>query len=131
MNRTAACEWLRIAKHDLDAAKILWEAHHYTNTIGTLLQQSIEKTLKALLAYRNKKIPKTHDLVLLIYEVDLTCDDHDMTLMIRASEYYKEERYPNPNYALPTRQEIREVLSFAEKIFSSVSRSIKEDDTSR
>ena len=47
MNKTSAKEWLVIAFHDLQSAKILYEANHYTDSIGNDLQQSIEKILKS------------------------------------------------------------------------------------
>ena len=62
MNKTASFEWLVIAYHDLKSAEILYNANHFTDSIGNDLQQSIEKTLKAILASQNKKIPKSHDL---------------------------------------------------------------------
>jgi len=38
----------------------------------------------------------------------------------QATNYYKEDRYPNPNYCLPSRDEINEVLDFTEKLFVRV-----------
>lgn len=43
-NNAAAQEWLNLALHDLDAAKTLFEANHFNDTISFLLQQSIEKS---------------------------------------------------------------------------------------
>jgi len=31
-----------------------------------------------------------------------------------------EDRYPNPNYSLPSRDEVQEVLEFTEKLFKHV-----------
>jgi len=64
-NRTLALEWLERAWHDLESARILFEVDHFTDVIGVDIQQSIEKTLKSLLAFQNKKIIKTHNLVIL------------------------------------------------------------------
>ena len=61
-NRTLAKEWLVKAYHDLSSAEVLYNANHFTDTIGFDLQQSIEKSLKSFLAFDNKKIRKTHDL---------------------------------------------------------------------
>ena len=33
---------------------------------------------------------------------------------------YKEDRYPNPNYSLPSREEIGKVLEFTEELFNNV-----------
>jgi len=121
MNKQAAIEWLIISYHDLKSAQILYEANHYTDSIGSDLQQSIEKALKSMIAFNNKKIPKSHDL----YEVysliaELTLHDEDIKLLYIATEYLKEERYPNPHYSLPPREEIKRVLTMAETIFEDV-----------
>ena len=122
MNKSAAKEWLTIAFHDLQSAKILYEARHYTDSIGNDLQQSIEKILKAILAVENKKIPKSHDL-LEVYENikdKISFEDVEILILAKATEYHKEDRYPNPNYSLPPREEIKEVLEFTDKLFDRV-----------
>ena len=113
MNKTASIEWLTVAYHDFKSAQILFEANHYTDSIGNDLQQSIEKILKSVLASKNKKIPKTHDL----YEIYTMLDEvqlpeHEINLLDVATEYFKEDRYPNPHYCLPENEEIGEVLNF-------------------
>ena len=105
MNKTASLEWLIIAYHDLKSAQILYDANHYTDSIGSDLQQSLEKILKSILAFKNEKIPKTHDL----YEVydllnDLFLEEDEITILYVATEYLKEDRYPNPNYCLPEKK---------------------------
>jgi HEPN domain-containing protein len=122
MNRTAAIEWLRIAYHDLKSAQILFEANHYTDSIGNDLQQSLEKTLKAVIAHKNQRIPKSHDL-LEIFECvksDVFLEEGQIVLLAKATEYHKEDRYPNPSYSLPPREEIYEVLQFSEELFARV-----------
>ena len=122
MNKTSAKEWLVIAFHDLQSAKILYEANHYTDSIGNDLQQSIEKILKSILAVENKKIPKTHDLLEVYESINdkISFDDDDFLILAKATEYHKEDRYPNPNYSLPSRDEIKEVLDFTERLFDKV-----------
>jgi HEPN domain-containing protein len=130
-NKTSAIEWLRIASHEIGAAKILYEADHFTDSIGSLLQQSIEKSLKALLAYDNKKILKSHDLVEIYSLVHSKIDlGDDIELLEIATEYYKEDRYPNPNYTLPPKEEIKIVMDFSQKLFDIVCEKlkIKKDD---
>ena len=46
-NKTHATEWLEKAYHDLDSARLLFEAGHFTDT-RYLLHQSIEKSLNHL-----------------------------------------------------------------------------------
>ena len=121
MNKTASLEWITIAFHDLKSAQILYEANHYTDSIGSDLQQSIEKLLKSILASKNNKIPKTHDLYEvydLIDEINLL--ESELKLLDKATLYLKEDRYSNPEYCLPPRKEIKEVLYFTEKLFENV-----------
>ncbi len=57
-NKPYAIEWLAKSYHDLEGAKLLLNADHYTDTISYVLHQSLEKTLKSILAYENKSIVK-------------------------------------------------------------------------
>ena len=127
-NKTAALEWLRIAYHDLKSAEILYDAKHYTDSIGNDLQQALEKLFKALMAAKNEKIPKTHDL-LEIYESieDFEIDESDLLYLALATEYFKEERYPNPSYSLPKREEIAQVLAFTQQIFTTICNKLQID----
>ena len=122
MNKASAKEWLNIAFHDLKSAQILYGVNHYTDSIGSDLQQSIEKILKSILAYENKKIPKSHNL-LEVYEyinTKIILVDDEIIFLIKATLYLKEDRYPNPNYSLPAKEEIKEILDFTEDLFEKV-----------
>jgi len=121
-NKTYAKEWLTFSKKNLDTAKLLFEASHYEDIIGVEIQQSLEKLLKSIMANENIKIPKEHDLVKLYFMIDAFMDikDDEVILLKIATNYYKEDRYPNPNYSLPSRDEIKRVLDFAEKLFDDV-----------
>lgn len=57
-NKEAAKEWLEQSDHDLQAAQLLFEADHYTDTISYILQQALEKTLKAVIASQNRPMKK-------------------------------------------------------------------------
>ena len=122
MNKTAAKEWLQKAWHDVSSAKILFEANHYTDTIGVDLNYSIEKILKSFLAYENKKIEKTHELFI-IYELVksyLKLDNHEIKLLVIATKYHIAEAYPSFEKQMPSRNEIKEILEFTEGLFSRV-----------
>ena len=131
MNKTASKEWLRIAQHDLLSAQILFDANHFTDSIGNDLQQALEKILKSFLAYQNAKIPKSHDL-LELYEYiseDIELKEKDLRYLALATEYFKEERYPNPNYFLPPKEEIEEVLAFTKRLFTTICDQLEIDPT--
>lgn len=121
-NKTYAKEWLAFAVRNLITAQHLFEVRHFTDIIGIELQQCLEKTLKAHLAYQNQKIPKEHDLVKLYFVLEDKLQlDEDAILTLRlATNYFKEDRYPNPNYTLPTEDEIKDVLEFTESLFNTV-----------
>ena len=121
-NKTYAKEWLMFSKKNLDTAKLLYEVNHYEDIIGIELQQSLEKLLKSIFANENIKIPKDHDLVKLYYSIEkfLPLEEDEVIYLRIATDYYKEDRYPNPNYSLPPRDEIKEVLDFIEKLFDKV-----------
>ena len=128
-NKTSAMEWLRIAYHDLKSAQILFKANHYTDSIGNDLQQSLEKILKSISAYDNKQIKKSHDLVEIYAQLTdkLDLEDNEIDFLEKATEYFKEDRYPNPSYSLPAKDEIKEILEFTELLFNRVSKMLNID----
>ena len=131
MNKTAAIEWLRIASHDLLSAQILFDANHFTDSIGNDLQQALEKMLKSILASKNEKIPKSYDL-LEIYEYisnEMEIKEKDLRFLALATEYFKEDRYPNPNYFLPPKEEIEDVLAFTKRLFTKICDHLEIDPT--
>ena len=122
MNKSAAEEWLKKAWHDLTSAEILYRENHYTDSIGVDLHYAIEKALKSILAYRNSKIPKSHDLGMIYSLVtdNLVIAENEIDLLEIASEYHIQEAYPGFSRSLPCRKEIEEVLIFAKSLFERV-----------
>ena len=121
MNEKLAKEWLIASWHNLSAAKLLYEVEHFTDIIAVELHYSCEKSIKTFLAYENKKIPKTHNLIELYKQ---TMDDIDLTeyldLLALITKYHIEESYPVFNKTLPARDEVKEVLDFSEMLFTLV-----------
>ena len=122
MNKPSAIEWLKKVYHDLRSAQILYDANHYTDSIGVDLHYAIEKSFKTFLAYENKKIPKTHDLHLLRNEIldYISFDFEDIKIINIATDYHIEESYPQYDRQLPSKKEIKEVLDFTEELFEKV-----------
>lgn len=124
MNKTAATEWLTYAHNDLNGAILLYKASHSTDTISYILHQSIEKSLKALMASNNQPIKKTHNLVEL-YE--LVCDENfqltqeEVFKLSIATTYYTKQRYPTPHKKLPSIEEIKKIIDVSKKIFDLIS----------
>jgi len=119
MNKNSAKEWLEKVYHNFSAAKILFEANHYTDVVAVELHYAIEKAFKSFLAFENKKIPKTHDLDELYSMVKdkIELDESEIQIINIASEYHIEESYPSLVSSLPQKEEIKEVINFAEELF--------------
>jgi len=122
-NETYAREWIDFAYRNLLTAIRLNEVDHFTDIIVIELQQTIEKLLKALLAYENRKIPKSHFLdELASLTTMIEFDDRELSLLEKATDYYREDRYPNPRYTLPTEAETEELLDFTRTLFETTCR---------
>lgn len=125
-NKLYASEWLGLAGKNLETADLLFRENHYTDVIGIEIQQALEKVFKALQAYNNISIEKTHDLVKLHRKTlkFLTLLQEDLELLEIISDYYLSNRYPGPNYSMPTKQEIANALSLAHKVFAHVKKCV-------
>lgn len=120
-NKHHALEWLELAKHNLEAADLLYKSGHYTDVIGIELHQALEKSIKAIYAYRNIKIIKTHNLIRLANNCDLSSIiQTDYDILEEASDYYSESRYPGPQYQMPSMNEIENVHNFAHDLYDKV-----------
>lgn len=128
-NKPYAIEWLIFSKKNLDTALLLFNANHYEDIVGIELQQCLEKLLKSFMAFENIKIPKEHDLVKLYYTIEtyLDLDSADIVRLRIATDYYKEDRYPNPYYSLPSREEINDILNFTQHLFDKICISLNID----
>ena len=113
-NKPHAIEWLEKSYHDLDSAKVLFKAGHYTDTIGYILHQSIEKIFKSCLAYSNVPIMKTHNLIELyeFLEAPLDLNEDEIEYLAIATTYHVKQRYPSPHKRLPSKEEIGAILDF-------------------
>ncbi len=120
MNEQLAKEWLNKAWHHLSSAKLLYDAQHYTDIIAVELHYTIEITLRSFLAYENKQIKKTHDLL----ELSLLVENHiqidELNILSLATKYHIREAYPPRNRRLPSINEVKEVLDFTEELFEKV-----------
>ena len=128
-NRIYALEWLQFAYRSLITAQHLFEVNHFTDIIVIDTQQAIEKTLKSIMAYQNKKITKTHNLDELASLITdkILFDDDEIKLLEKITDYYREDRYPNPNYTLPSHEETKEILDFAITLFDDVCKKLNID----
>lgn len=121
-NLTYALEWLGFAEKNLETARLLIRENHFTDSIVIEIQQTIEKTLKAVYAYTGTAIPKTHVLMVLFNfgKEKIALDEFNPDDIIAISDYYETDRYPGPKYALPERSEVEQYFVLAEKLFAEV-----------
>lgn len=121
-NKAYAREWLAFARRHLETATLLYEANHYGDVIVIEAQQAMEKSLKALLALDNVKIPRSHDLgeIAALLHATISFREEEKSLLERATDYYKEDRYPNPRYSLPSQEEVESILAFARQLHEQV-----------
>ena len=121
-NQTYAIEWLNLAKRNLDTARLLLRENHYTDSIAIEIQQTIEKSFKAVYAYYGINIPRTHALTILFNFVNekIPLDVTDIEVIITISDYYETDRYPGPRYVVPSRDEVEHFFLFAEQLYSKI-----------
>jgi len=121
MNKASAVEWLKKAWHNLSGAKLFYEVNHYTDVTAVELHYAVEKILKSFLAYENKKIPKTHDLIEIYKLVKIHIDlDDNLILLKQITSYHIEESYPAFDRDMPQKEEMKKVIEFTFEIFEKV-----------
>jgi HEPN domain-containing protein len=125
--------WLQYAKDDLHSAETLMKASIY-NMVCFHSQQAVEKTLKAIIAFYDKDIMRTHNLIRL-YKI---CEDfHHEKLFIEEdwliflNDVYIDSRYPADFGVLPGGQpdqnDAGKALKYANSIFERLRPIIEED----
>lgn len=93
-------ELLRVATGDLQTAKVLVD-HPLGRPENTffLLQQVVEKSLKAVLCHRKLAIPLTHDISALIALIPSTCSaPPNQKALLALTEFASIRRYEEGNY---------------------------------
>lgn len=123
MSEQIAREWLKAAMLDMDSIRYILKAEHLTPVVAFHAQQAIEKTLKAILEFKNINTPKVHKLQTLLDLADVSIEiDEDLILVL--DDLYIESRYPGDFGLLPdgkpTLEDAREFYETAEKMFDHV-----------
>ncbi len=117
-------EWLKLAYADVLTCGEIKDNSILTNMMAFHAQQAVEKSLKSLLAFHKRKIPKTHSLNNLFELCREYIDVPDEEIVNVLDELYIESRYPGdmgilPN-GKPTLSEANEFYIFAKDFFSDV-----------
>jgi HEPN domain-containing protein len=123
MNKELAKEWLLSAMSDLKSIEHIIDDEFLTHMVAFHAQQSVEKSLKALLEYQSKRVPKEHS-TLTLYAMAEDCFDEplDKGMLTDCDDLYIEARYPVdlgllPN-GKPSKRDAVEFHEFAEKVFA-------------
>lgn len=115
--------WLCFAQRNLELAKLLTKEGYYEDVIGFELQQSIEKSFKAILVNYHKPVIDTHDLNVLREAVSakyLIEDYMIVELLEIATGYYLNARYPNSDYSVPESKTLFEIEELAHLLFEGI-----------
>ena len=120
--------WLAFAREDLRIAELALNEGLY-NQVCFHSEQCVEKVLKAWLAKKGKKIPRTHrmaDLLTLIPANVVAGMAEEILLLDR---FYIPTRYPDAlpgslQEGMPNKQEAQETLDIATKVLRSIGTSL-------
>jgi HEPN domain-containing protein len=121
-------EWLKAANDDLLLIEKIRNEKDLTHLSAFHSQQAIEKSLKALLEFNKKDIPKIHSLNKLfkICEKEVSVKDFDIVSTL--DSLYIESRYPSSlgllPYGKPTLDDANEFYLFAKMISTQVKKII-------
>lgn len=122
-------DWLFHAYQDLLAARMLIEDRRLFNPTVFHCQQAIEKSLKAFLLYKHRKLFDGHNLTWLCKQAALT--DQSFTKWIGKStllnRFYIETRYPADIPEEIDRQLVEEILEATEDMMDFICDNIKFD----
>ncbi len=131
-NHNMAKEWIKASLIDLKVIQEIINNEILTSMTAFHSQQSIEKSLKAVLEYYNEDIPKIHHIKKLfkLVEKHLTIFI-DMDLVMKIDSLYIDSRYPGDMgllpYGKPTLEDAKEFYQFALYVFDKVCNILKID----
>jgi HEPN domain-containing protein len=118
----AAIQWIKYSRTDLNMAKASLElSREYKNVAAFLAQQSAEKVIKAYLTSKQIRVPKTHDMNLLLKEVSKM--DVDLAKQLSKAEsltiYAVTYRYPDAQRKPLSAAKVRTAIKVAERVFNN------------
>lgn len=114
-------DWIRKASSDLKLATKSVGDDETLDPAVYLTHQCAEKSLKTFFVFTGNKIPKTHDLDILLDD----CVRLDWTFMMLQTEcktldpYGFNSRYPNDSFRV-NQQDLVEAINMASKVFDFV-----------
>lgn len=130
-------EWLFFAETDLKSAKILLAEDVYFE-VGFHAQQVVEKCLKAVLVSTGQRVPKIHSLPALLEKVSSTNNNFSSfeEAVKFLDPFYVSTRYPDVSEEsleerMPTQEEAKQAVKYAEDIFRFTTKALEDDKTQK
>ena len=117
-NRSMAKEWIKASSIDLKVIQEIINNESLTSMTAFHAQQSIEKSLKAILEYNNQDVPKIHHIKKLFKLVEKYIQiTVEIDLILKMDSLYTDSRYPGEMgllpYGNPTLKDAKEFYEFA------------------
>jgi len=113
-------DWLTAAEDDLLAAKMLADEQRLTSLASFHCQQCLEKCFKAIIENQDKPPVKSHDLIRLSLNANISFSDKELILLGIINEVYIDARYPGDlgllPHGKPALSEIGEFVEFCDMI---------------
>ena len=124
MKHNLATEWLKASYSDIIVIDSIVNSEAITHMTAFHSQQSVEKSLKAILEFYGTNVPKKHDVRMLKKLVATYITIEDDYILDSLNTLYIDSRYPGemgllPN-GKPTLEDAKEFYEFALDIFNRV-----------
>ncbi len=130
MNREMAMEWLKSSASDLETIEEIMDNENLTHIAAFHAQQSVEKTIKALLEFYELNVPKTHSILKLSKLAADHFDIEDKEIADELDRLYIDARYPGDLGLLPdgkpTVDKACSLYNFAKNIYTKAQTTIIE-----
>ena len=123
-------EWLKRARSSLELAKFSDNELVYYEDLCFQTQQAAEKGLKALLIYYGVEPERTHNLYILLQELEKHTEIGDeIKEVLKLYNFAVLTRYPG-EYAEIEKEEYEQSVRIAEKCLKWIEEKIKQDNAS-
>ena len=124
MSSKLALEWMKASYSDILVLEKIVNDDFITHMTSFHSQQSVEKSLKALLVFNSQAVPKKHDVLMLKDRVQMYIEIDNEDILEDLNALYIDSRYPGDMGLLPdgkpTQVEAKEFCIFAKQIFDEV-----------
>lgn len=116
-------EWLDLAFLDIESISYLINDDRLTGQVAFLSQQTIEKSLKAIIEENSSKVPRIHSLSKLFELCSVYIElEVDESAVIALDSIYTESRYPGEQGLLPEgkpgKNQVIQYFDFAKYVFT-------------